>query len=110
MSLHLYRQVSDCALPSREKFVLLRLAFTATDGGLAMLPLDRLASDTSLTDEEIGTHLMSLIEKGIIESRSVSVRTPNGESTTDSGYQIIPEHFPKWTPELRKALHEEDTL
>lgn len=110
MSLHLYRQVSDCALPSKEKFVLLRLAFTATDGGLAMLPLERLASDTSLTDEEIGAHLTSLEEKGIIENRSVSIRNPNGQSTISHGYQILPDRFPKWTPELRKALHEEDAL
>lgn len=110
MSLHLYRQVSDCALPSKEKFVLLRLAFTATDDGLAVLPLGRLASDVSLSDEAIEAILVSLEEKGVIENRSVSIRNPNGQSTMSHGYQILPDRFPKWTPELRKALHEEDVL
>ena len=110
MSLHLYRQVSDCALPPREKFVLWRLAFTATDDGLAVLPLGRLASDVSLSDEAIEAILVSLEEKGVIENRSVSIRNPNGQSTMSHGYQILPDRFPKWTPELRKALHEEDVL
>ena len=104
MSLHLYRQVTDSALPWEEKFVLLRLAFTATDDGLAMLPLDKLASDTSFSNEEIGLHLRALAEKGIIEDRSVSVRNPTGETSTCAGYQILPEQSPKWTPELRRAL------
>ena len=104
MSLHLYRQVTDSALPWEERFVLLRLAFTATDDGLAMLPLDKLASDTSFSNEEIGLHLRTLAEKGIIEDRSVSVRNPTGETSTCAGYQILPERFPKWTAELRRAL------
>lgn len=108
MSLHLYRQVTDSALPWEEKFVLLRLAFTATDDGLAMLPLDKLASDTSFSDDEIALHLKALTEKGIVEDRSVSVRNPTGETSTCAGYQILPERFPKWTPELRKKLLEED--
>lgn len=104
MSLHLYRQVTDSALPWEEKFVLLRLAFTATDDGLAVLPLDKLASDTSFSDDEITLHLKALTEKGIIEDRSVSVRNPAGDTSTSAGYQISPERFPKWTPELRRAL------
>jgi len=106
MSLHLYSQVSDSALLWREKFVLLRLAFTATDAGLAILPLKKLASDTSFSDDDVEAHLKALSEKGIIQDRSVTIRNISGEISTSAAYQILPELFPRWTPELRKTLLE----
>lgn len=108
MSLHLYSEVQNCALPWQEKFVLMRLAFSATDQGLAVLPLEKLASDTSFLISEVKELLAQLVDKKIIEERSVSTRSPNGEITFDFAYQIYPLNLPKWTPKLRKELQGRD--
>ena len=108
MSLYLYNRVMDSALRMEEKLVLVRLAFSATDDALAILPLEKLASDTSFTEEGVKGYLTSLTDQGIIEDRSITVRSPDGSTSISPAYQIKPELFPKWTPELRKALIEEE--
>ena len=108
MSLNLYNRVMDSALRMEEKLVLVRLAFSATDDALAILPLEKLASDTSFTEEEVRGYLSRLTDQGIIEDRSISVRSPDGSMLFKTAYQIRAEMFPKWTPELRKQLLEED--
>ena len=108
MSLYLYNRVMDSALRMEEKLVLVRLAFSATEDDLAILPLPKLASDTSFTEEEVKQYLRTLAEQGIIEDRSISVRTPEGAMSFSSAYQIKADRLPKWTSELRKKLLEED--
>lgn len=108
MSLYLYNRVMDSALRMEEKLVLVRLAFSATEDDLAILPLAKLASDTSFTEEEVKQYLGALAEQGIIEDRSLSVRSPEGMMSFSPAHQINADLLPKWTPELRKKLLEED--
>lgn len=72
MSLYLYNRVMDSALRMEEKLVLVRLAFSATDDALAILPLPKLASDTSFTEEVVKQYLRALAEQGIIEPKNGS--------------------------------------